>query len=406
MTSIDLSKLPSNWTANWTIYFNLTLPNLPNDSRVFLEIWDHLKSNSKVFEKWNYQYLYHIVIFIGISILILNSYILSLFLRVKTLRHKLNIFPVNLTLSDTIVGYVVVPIFVTSELALNDTTLSEFIRTSRFRHVSRVILISSSLVNIYSLAAIVTDRTISIAFPIRHRQHFTRKKALLVISLIWLFSLAFACGSFKIYAILYKHSSVDNLIDLLALLVIMERAKRKYRLYGDAFMLLCAAGAAIVCVALMVTFIVIRRRKRASEVRRTTTSTQKRREEFKANSMLFLMFLAVMAWVVTQVSWKKAGLQKEAHVAMFLGRFCMSILNPVLYTLLKQDIKKASRKDLISIKKFLSRRCRKENTVSFTDDRNTGRDLNSKRAPVPIVVLAVTDTTQNTSPQASLEPGE
>ena len=389
MAFIDFGAILGNLTTNMTSNATKALSRLTNNSNDFLAQLTKMMMNKRVFQKWNYEYLYHLIGTIGILILVLNSYIISLFIRVKALRNKSNIFPINLTLSDTLVGYVVVPMFVIGEASMDDTTYGGYIRAKRVQHISRVILMFSSLVNIYSLAAIVTNRSIAIAFPLKHRQNFTRLKALIAISIIWLLSAAFAAVSFKIYAPLYEDHETNNIFDFVVIVIVLTAKILKYRVYQDVFLWLCIGGAAVASIGIAATFIVIQRRKRKSKIRRNATNAQKRREETKANVMLLLMFVAVTIWIAPTIQWKKLGRRKEAYVAIFLGRFCLSIINPVLYTLLKQDIRNAAWKDWKYAKKLAVKNCKcvKGQSVDISDKMRNRSGLNSARSEISLMSI-------------------
>ena len=179
----------------------------------------------------------------------------------------------------------------------------------------------------------------------------------MVIISIWLLAATFSCVSFAIYKPLYESDPVTGIISLITLIVVLIVivAREKEYKYNDTFYGLCLSGAAVSVVALAITFIAIYRRPKVTNTRSASLSRRRRRENIKAACLLSFMFTAVLVWLVPVVSLQTRGIKLNAYIAMYLGRFCISIFNPVLYTLCKQDIRAAANKDLRAILRFLSR---------------------------------------------------
>ncbi|XP_065067408.1 growth hormone secretagogue receptor type 1-like [Rhopilema esculentum] len=336
-----------------------------------------------LFERWDFRYLYHLMITVAFVAVFLNCYILSLVVRTKKLRHKHNIFPINLTLSDAFVGFVVIPLFVIGQYMLEDTLFDRFLESSRVYHISSVTLMFSSLVNIYSVAAIVVERLVAICLPFKHRQSFTRSKATVTVLAIWILSILFAAFSFYVYEKFYTTSHVDSALDAILLVLSVVKSERKYKGYDDSFIWICLAGSLTAGSGLVATQVVLCRRRRASKIRRSATQNVTRRsEEIKATVMLSLMFMAIIIWLIPIIRGRKL-LNRELSMYLYLGRFCLSIVNPILYTLLKQDIRTAAAKDFRALKNFIlrsfCRRCIHTSVTSTTRaNNNNKRSVSSK----------------------------
>ena len=289
------------------------------------------------FPKTGWNYLLYIMTIIGIIVILLNSYIFALFIRFRALRTKRNIFPLNLTISDCFVGYLVIPLFIAAEEMMRSETRS--IWRHRIHHQSGVLLNFNSLVSIYSLTAVIVDRTVAITLPWMYRREFTTRKALIVTILIWTLSVIFACISFIVYKPLYDKDRISNMLESVVLLTTLRQNLRKYSYYENAFYGICVAGTVISGISLLIQSFAVRQTLRRKRKRATGNVRRCKPEDLKATYMLGLMFSTVLLWVTSIVYLQRSKYSRALHLGMFLGRFCLSIINPILYTLLKQDIR-------------------------------------------------------------------
>ena len=291
----------------------------------------------ETFPKTGWDFLIFIIVIVGIVVILLNSYIFALFIRFKTLRTKRNIFPLNLTISDCIVGFLVIPLFISAEEMMRSETTG--ISRHRIHHQSGVLLNFSSLVNIYSLTAVIVDRTVALRLPLTYHREFTARKALVATILIWSLSVVFACISFIVYKPLYDKDKISDMLEFVVLLTTLRQNINKYSYYKNAFYGICVTGTVISGISLLVQFFAVRRTLRRKRKRATGNSRRGRPEELKAAYMLGLMFSAVLLWMTSIVYFHGSKHARELHLGMFMGRFCLSIINPILYTLLKQDVR-------------------------------------------------------------------
>ena len=328
-----------------------------NSSSSYDDFMKAVSLKRRAFPQIDADFLIYIIIFVGIVVILLNSYIIILFLRFKTLRTKRNIFPINLTISDAVVGFFVIPMFVTTEELHRSVTKKTFLTVYRMHHKGGVLLLFNTLVCIYSLTAVIADRAVAICLPFKYRRDFTTRKASVVVVLIWILSAIFACLSFAIYKPLYDADEISNAIDLLVLMVNIETNLSKYGFYQHAFYGLCVTGAVISGFSLLVKSVVINRTLRRKHQRNSVSSRQGGKpEELKAAYMLGLMFSAVLLWIISIVYLHKSQRSKALYMGMYIGRFSLSIVNAVLYTLLKQDMRAKCKEDAKKAKDVF-RRC-------------------------------------------------
>ena len=329
---------------------NITVGFKNNDSR---DISKYTDFERNAFPKGDSGHLLQLTIATGALIILLNSYIISLFVRFKILRHKQNIFPANMTVSDVLVGLIVIPLFVISEETTTITDSTSFISTRRIDHQSGVLLIFNNLVSIYSLAAVISHRAIAICFPLRHRQHFTARKAVVAVVIIWLLSLVFSAISFAEYKPLYDNDHLSDATQLLIFLTQLFQHLETYKYYDDIFISLCFLGTTVSGIALLGICVVVRNSRRRTS-QRTNSRRQKRMiEESKTALMLSFMFAGVLVWVTVTAYLEEVERHKEKYLGMNLGRFALSIFNPVLYTLMKSDFQEKAKEDLFRVKNAL-----------------------------------------------------
>ena len=323
----------------------------------------------ETFPKLDWDLLIYLITFVGILVVVLNFYIILLFLRFKTLRTRRNIFLLNLTLSDAVVGIFVIPIFVLTEELLKSITLSSYISRHRLHHQSGILLRFNSLVSIYSLTAVIVDRTVAICLPLKYHRNFTARKAVISTTLIWILSAIFSCISFIVFKPLYDTDKISEQLEVLKLLIRLKDHIGKYSYYRHIFYGFCITGTVASGFSLLLQSIVVSRTLRRKQKRAAARYHERRPEELKAAYMLGLMFLAVLFWISSIIYFQTSKLSREWYTGMYLGRFFLSVINPILYTLLKQDIRSKVEDDTRSIKgafqrSFMCRCCTPKQRVS------------------------------------------
>ena len=333
MSLHDLASLFKNNTAHGT---NASFTH-GNNSFYNLRGLNSLERDT--FPTVDWSLLIYFMIAVGVVVVALNTFILVLFLRFKALRTKRNIFPVNLTISDCFVGFLVIPLFILAEEMLHSGSKDSYISRHRIHHQSGLLLNFNSLVSIYSLTAVIVERTVAICLPLKYRRDFTARKAFIVILLIWTLSATFACLSFIVYKPLYDKDKISDLLELFVLISNLKSSLDRYSYYSHTFYGLCVSGTVISGLSLLVQCYAVSRTLRRRQNRASGRSHKAKSEELKAVYMLGLMFLAVLLWITSIVYLHGSDRSKARHIGMYLGRFCLSIINPILYTLLKQDVR-------------------------------------------------------------------
>ena len=347
MSFLDLKHLLKKKLMNATIA-NSTDGNFSHREKM-------LALERETFPKLDWELLVYFIAFVGVLVVVLNSYIIVLFLRFKTLRTKRNIFPFNLTISDAVVGFFVIPLFILTEELAKSITLSSYISRHRLHHQSGILLNFNSLVSIYSLAAVIVDRAVAVCLPLKYHRNFTARKAVIATTLIWILSAIFSCISFIVFKPLYDADKISEELEALTLLLSLKEHFDKYSYYRHTFYGLCITATVASGFSLLIQSIVVSRTLRRKQKRAAAIYHEKRPEELKAAYMLGIMFLAVLFWISSIVYLQTSKLSKEWYMGMYLGRFFLSTVNPVLYTLLKHDIRSKVDDDARMIKGAIQR---------------------------------------------------
>ncbi|XP_060085974.1 orexin receptor type 2-like [Ylistrum balloti] len=170
-----------NYTANVT--YNLTSSNCSNEMCIPDE--DYLNViETHVFPKpweWTLVGLYSITFVIGLTG---NSLVCFAVWRNKTMRTVTNIFIVNLAVADlTVIIFCLTPTLIVD---ISETWFLGFIMCKLVLFLNTV----SISVSVLTLSAISVERWYAICYPLVFKS--TKKRAKLIISAIWLFSVAVA----------------------------------------------------------------------------------------------------------------------------------------------------------------------------------------------------------------------
>ncbi|ESO98224.1 hypothetical protein LOTGIDRAFT_159014 [Lottia gigantea] len=145
------------------------------------------------------QSLFYTVVNLFLCVFICSGNILTIAVvwRTPVLRTVPNMYVVSLAVADLLVGGLAVPIQALFYIPVVRKFDSEDEYFCLFRHVSFFV---SALASILHIVAIAVDRTIYIGYPLHYPLISTGKRALVLITSVWIFSLI--TGSIPMY---YNH---------------------------------------------------------------------------------------------------------------------------------------------------------------------------------------------------------
>ena len=270
------------------------------------------------------------LIVLAFCIVAINVLVVMLFVRKDYLRTKTNCFLVSLALSDLMTGLLSIPLYLLCpvtydyKVCITSAVFYRCVAVSTMAHIQVVTL----------------ERYVAVMYPMRYYRMVTKRRVCCVIALVWVYSLLYSF--IQLTWLDLAHHNLTNARE-------KEKFETPYQITG---LLLCFTVPLFVmlfCFTRM--FIVIRRqvkniRKQAElavDPRNRSIATDKRALVIFA-SMLGIFVVCWLSWYITlfQVQLGKNAIipEKLADVLDFF-RFGTSLFNPLLYTFLKHDFRRA-----------------------------------------------------------------
>ncbi|EDO45061.1 predicted protein, partial [Nematostella vectensis] len=115
---------------------------------------------------------------LAVFIIIVNTWVLVLFSKKLSLRNITNTVLCSLAVSDMLTGYLSIPMFVVCNVIRNTPTCI----------MSDVFLRFTSISTVAHLLAVTVDRYLAIMHALRYHMIVTRRRAYIVLFLIWVTS--------------------------------------------------------------------------------------------------------------------------------------------------------------------------------------------------------------------------
>ena len=324
---------------------------------------------SKVFPTWRFSYIYHVMIAMAVLVTTLNAYISCICIRQSKLRRKSNLCLAHLALIDIIVGTVCIPLFVMSQKRMEDATFSSYVCALQLYTATKVLIHATSLLTISNLFLIIADRLFSVKYPLKHMLYVTRLRIAVIMACIWGVSLAYTALSLVIYWPTFKAAKMTGLSSILALFSTLLRVSmhlEEYKL-NEIYYSLVVLLTIVSIIFIVFIFLAVHRRPLLTDSTGRAVLTFRRRREFKAVKILSLMVLTMIVWLAPTVFGFIGDNDKLNYVALYLGRFAISLTNPVLFTLYKNDFWQAMKQDFILVVGTIGkhRRCRRVDRASI-----------------------------------------
>ena len=289
------------------------------------------------------SYFYGLV---AILIVILNTYVISLFVRKKNLRKNSNLFLLSLTISDELIGLIVIPLFITAQMIQGTKKVATWPMAKRYSHISFIFLTFCSLSCISNLCLITSDRCCHLCSPLKYKHRLTKTKVIVAVVVIWACCSVFAVGSFIYYYPVYKYEMKQTgSFEISSMEEMMKKTTIPHYRYRLILYSISTALSVAIAILLIITFtVIIKSRRKASQ---TFQRKARRQEEIKSAVILTLMFGTIMVWL-TPLFYHFLGQETVKNsIGMYLGRFVISIINPILFTLFKTDFCEIVKQDKV-----------------------------------------------------------
>lgn len=262
-----------------------------------------------------------------------NSLVLIALCKFHTLRDITGIFVANLAVADLIIGVSLpfqVAFFLYPELELN-----------KYACLLRYVVISFSCnASTYSLVCTVFDRLIAISFPLRYVQIMTRRKAYVMVVVIWIVDLSLQSIP------LLGANSYDSVPMCLYSLVIDDW----YRVANSSHVLFLSL---VMCVMYMRIFHIVRqqvKRIKSETVPTVGQSTVSHSQRMNTVVALVVLFFNIswLPFLITQLTMPRAEhITKEK---VLIANFCVllgilnSVVNPIIYAWKNKHYRRAFKK--------------------------------------------------------------
>ena len=311
---------------------------------------------------------------VGILALFGNVLVSLAVIRRPKLRTSTSMFILALAIADILTALICVPI--TCAILVSD----EWIRTSNFCHVQGFAIQTLALMSIGTLALTAVNRFFRVVKPSFYKRYFTKKKSLLVISIVWLSIVGFYAAllvsnsthlgyepSYAVCAI--AHSVVQTSVEFVFIII--------------AFIVI------VVCYTLV--FMNIRRHQ-LSVVSSLLSGKSKNSnlsvEEIKISKLLFMTVLGfVICWVpslvvitMDRVASQTTPPRPRTLLCTYLNYFSAA-LNPFIYGVMNRSFR-VEYKRILLCRKIQVAQSTEKNIRTF---RNTARAaILWKRCVAPI----------------------
>ena len=292
------------------------------------------------------------LIILSFLIIAVNVVVIVLFARRRPLRTKTNLLLVSLSVSDLMMGLLGIPMSTACNALVGDQSFSGLCITSAA--VYRFIAVSTIL----HILIITGERYVSVIYPFRYMSTVTKKRTVTLISCVWFFSLFMAL-------IQLAWQKFDNFT---------SRNPTKLR-WGLIYNVIGIVMCLLLPMALMIFFyvrmfnVIHRQATQIRKLNRVQQSCGGHRGKHlvteKRAITIFALMLGIFTccWSTWYIGLLQDYLSKEDFYAIpaewlmvfdFL-RFSTSLINPMLYTLLKQDFRTELLHMLPSYKKKIER---------------------------------------------------
>ena len=313
-----------------------------------------LLAESKLFPRWKFTFLYHIMKVLSSAIISMNVYTLLLLIRRRKLRTKANALLANLAFIDLIVGAVCVPLFIVSQEQVEEAFYKTYIRSLSLYLTTKIIIHTTSLLTISNFFVVIAERFVSIRFPFRHIRWLTGYKIEASLITMWVFAISYSILSLFIYWPIFHFGDLNNFSSILRLSaasveISIQLDKYKLEEIYCSFLVLFTILSAIL---LLTMFIHIQKRP-IQPCARASQIFARKKKELKALKTLSVMGVTVIIWLSPTVYAYIGDHEKLQYVALYLGRFVISLTNPIIFTLYKKDFREVVNQDLSRMKRFL-----------------------------------------------------
>eukprot|EP00794_Sanderia_malayensis_P009875 gene9875-10885_t len=287
---------------------------------------------------------------------ITNAVVIISVIRYRSLREvPAHLFVVNLAVADIIVLAVSVPLWIVQLVLADKATVSQGMTSCQ---ITFGLTVFSSILSIFTLGLISYDRYKAVTKPFQYHQIMSPRTTCIAVILLWLVSVVFSLPSF----IGWK-ADTDINASFVAYCVYTSVFRQEYLLVTFSIAALTIVSNVFIYTKLLR---VARRHARQIESVKheiensacddTVTTGQRRTAPRKernlkaAKTLGIVLGCLLVCWVpflvVAFIDTVNNGLYRSVFVVKLLGTltYVNSIINPIIYTYISRDFKKAIRR--------------------------------------------------------------
>ena len=275
--------------------------------------------------------IFHTVLLIlGFLIIINNLTAMCLYWKHKDLQHWSNFLLICLAMSDFLAGFLCIPFLVASSavaLLQSDVYVIYFLSNA----LSDFVIISNVLI----LFLIFTERYFSICHPIMTRNFLTFQKIRISVILIWIIAVILS-----VIPLCWSYRAIAKMPFDIQYMKIMERFNVGHSLFVSI--------SCFILPSVLILFYAVAVMRKICYLRVESRQRKKAVGRKKAFFLLLAMFILLLcAWsplITVRILLDTGTNVKFTRVALeviMALRFITSFVNPIIYTLLKDDFRKA-----------------------------------------------------------------
>ena len=275
---------------------------------------------------WN-PGLHSTLIFLGCLIVLANTPVILLFLRMSSLRSSVgNIFLFGLAVADMLCALVMIPAGILCEAGSFSNKYR--LRVCRFYYITSYTI---SIASVYHIVAATIAKYFAIVYPMRNLTMFTKSRVKYTVVMIW--SLGFLAGHLPIY---WPY---------------LSNKQRSSMIYIQGFVLLVFAFV-IPVVILVVIHVHIYKTLNMKRRPQQTALTSKRTVGEKTHRAIVLFLLLFLVFLISWLPWYLigAGLLDFTNDGLLSLRFSGPVLNPLVFTFMKRDFRRAVRSVFLGLR--------------------------------------------------------
>lgn len=269
---------------------------------------------------WDEDPTFHLILVVLACIIVLvNAPIIVFFFKMPSLRHSTaNTFLVGLALADMLCGLIMIPAALLCEL----NTLPPSYRhgVCRFYYVSNYTI---SISSVYHILAASFAKYFAIVYPVRNITLFTASRVKYVSAIIWL--TGFLASHLPIY---WPYLSYEDFLKIVKI----------HGIFLFVFVLVIPT-AILFFIHLHIYGNLFWKRRPTTQARQNSG-----RDTHRENSRVVILFLVLfLVFLISWLPWYLigAGWIDEDDSVLLTLRFLAPILNPLVFTLVKRDFRKA-----------------------------------------------------------------